>query len=53
MKMSLPSLEDPPTNPPIWEQLNDQQRAEVLDKLAQLIAKTAEAGTDREEISHD
>jgi predicted Fe-S protein YdhL (DUF1289 family) len=53
MQMSLPFLEDPPTNPPIWEQLDDQLRAEVLEKLAQLIARTAGAETGREESSHD
>ncbi|MGH9847539.1 MAG: hypothetical protein ACREEM_53285 [Blastocatellia bacterium] len=53
MQMSLPFLEDPPINPPIWEQLDDQQRAVVLDKLAQLIAKTAGAEPGREESSHD
>ena len=42
MQLSLPFRENPPPNSAIWEQLDEQQRAVVLDKLAQLIAKTAE-----------
>ena len=53
MQMNLPFLENPPLNPQIWEHLDEVQRAVVLDKLAQLIAKTAEAETGEEEPSHD
>jgi hypothetical protein len=53
MQMSLPFLEDPPLNPQIWEHLDDQQRAVILDKLAQLIAKTAKADPGQEESNHD
>jgi len=44
MQMSLPCLENPPLNPEIWEHLDAEQRAVVLDKLAPLIAKTAQTG---------
>ncbi len=49
MQMNLPFLENPPLNPEIWEHLDAKQRAVVLDKLAQLIAKTAGAETTGEE----
>ena len=45
MQLSLPFRDNPPLNPAIWEQLDERQRAVVLDKLAQLIAKTAENDT--------
>jgi len=51
--MNLPFLENPPLNPEIWEHLDNAQRAVVLDKLAQLIAKSAEAETQLEEPSHE
>jgi hypothetical protein len=54
MQMSLPFLENPPPrNAEIWEQLDNSQRAAVLDKLAQLIAKAAETGTQPEGASHE
>ena len=53
MQMNLPFLENPPLNPEIWEHLDNEQRAIVLDKLAQLIAKTAGAATGEEEPSHE
>lgn len=53
MQMNLPFLEEPPLSLEIWEHLNNQQRAVVVDRLAQLIAKTAEAELGQEESSHD
>jgi hypothetical protein len=53
MQLSLPFLENPPLNSPIWEHLDEVQRAVILDRLAQLIAKTAEAETGKEEPSHE
>jgi hypothetical protein len=53
MQMSLPFLENPPLNPQIWEHLDDAQRAVILDKLAQLIAKTAGTEIKQEARSHD
>ena len=53
MQLSLPLLENPPLNPAIWEQLDEQQRAVVLDKLAQLIAKTVENDTTQEDRRHE
>jgi hypothetical protein len=41
MQLSLPFLENPPLNPEIWEPLDPEERAGVLDRLAKLIAKTA------------
>jgi predicted Fe-S protein YdhL (DUF1289 family) len=53
--MNLPFLENPlpPHTTEIWEQLDDTQRAAVLDRLAQLIAKAAETGTQQEGGSHE
>lgn len=51
--MNLPFLENPPLNPAIWEHLDNAQRVVVLDKLAQLIAKTAAIETQAEEPSHE
>jgi hypothetical protein len=53
MQMNLPFLENPPLNPPIWQHLDEVQRAVVLNKLAQLIAKTAETATGKEERRHE
>ncbi len=53
MQLNLPFLENPPINPEIWEHLDDTQRAVVLDKLAQLLAKTVGAETGEEEPSHE
>ncbi len=53
MQMNLPFLENPPLNPEIWEHLDDAQRAVILEKLAQLIAKTVENETREEEPSHE
>jgi len=53
MQLSLPFLETPPLNPEIWEQLDERQRAVVLDKLAQLIAKTAENDTRQKGRRHE
>lgn len=53
MQLNLPFLENPPLNPEIWEHLDDAQRVVVLDKLAQLIARTAGAETGEEEPSHE
>lgn len=53
MQLSLPLLENPPLNPEIWEHLDERQRAVVLDKLAHLIAKTAENETRQEERRHE
>ncbi len=48
-QMSLPFLENPLTNQEVWERLDNAQRALVLDKLAQLIAKSAGAEAQPEE----
>jgi hypothetical protein len=55
IQMSLPFLENPPPprNAEIWEQLDNAQRAAVLDRLALLIAKTAETGNQPEGASHE
>ena len=55
IQMSLPFLENPPPphNTEIWEQLDNTQRAAALGKLAQLIARTAETGTQQEGASHE
>ena len=53
MQLSLPFLENPPLNPEIWESLDPEERAEVLDLLAKLIAKTAAVATQPEEASHE
>jgi len=53
MQMSLPFLENLPLNTEIWEHLDEAQRAVILDKLAQLLAKTARAETKQEDRSHD
>jgi len=52
-QMNLPFLENPPLNPEIWEHLDNAQRVVVLDKLAQLIARTATIETQAEELSHE
>jgi hypothetical protein len=52
-QMSLPFLGNPPTNPEIWEQLDLAQQAVVIDKLAQLIAKSAGAEAQPEEPGHE
>jgi hypothetical protein len=53
MQLSLPFRENPPPNSAIWEQLDERQRAVVLDQLAQLIAKTAENDTRPEDRRHE
>ncbi|MGH8582497.1 MAG: hypothetical protein ACREWG_06825 [Gammaproteobacteria bacterium] len=53
MQMSLPLPENPSLSPEIWEHLDEVQRAIVLDKLAQLIAKTVAAGLGQEESSYE
>ena len=53
MQLSLPFREKPPPHSAIWEQLDEQQRAVVLDKLAQLIATTAENDTRPEDRRHE
>ena len=53
MQLRLPFPETPPHQPPIWEQLDERQRAVVLDKLAQLIAKTAANETKPEDGRHE
>jgi hypothetical protein len=53
MQMNLPFLENPPLNPEIWEHLSAEQRAVVLDKLAQLIAQTAGAEPGEETSRHE
>ena len=53
IQMNLPFLEDPPLKPEIWEHLDNAQRAVVLDKLAQLIARTAAIETPPETPSHE
>lgn len=53
VQMNLPFLENPPLNPEIWEHLDSAQRIVVLDKLAQLIARTAAIETQAEEPSHE
>lgn len=51
---SLPFfLETPSPSPEIWEPLDNSQRAALLDKLAQLIAKSAVAQTQPEDPSHE
>jgi hypothetical protein len=52
LQLSLPFRENPPLKPAIWEQLDEQQRAVVLDQLAHLIAKTAENDTKPEDRRH-
>ncbi len=53
MQMNLPFLENPPLKPEIWEHLDNDQRTVVLDKLAQLIAKTAGAESKQEDHGHE
>lgn len=53
MPLSLPFPENPPRQPALWEQLDERQRAVVLDKLAQLIAKTAANETKPEDRRHE
>lgn len=53
MQMSLPFTEIPPQSPEIWEHLDEVQRAVVLDKLAQLMARTALAEAKPEDPSHE
>jgi hypothetical protein len=53
MQMNLPFLENPTLNPEIWEHLDARQRVVVLDKLAQLIVKTARAATEEAESGHE
>lgn len=53
MQLSLPFPEKPPHQPALWEQLDERQRAVVLDKLAQLIAKTAANETKPEDRRHE
>ena len=53
VQMNLPFLENPPLKPEIWEHLDNAQRVVVLYKLAQLIAKSAEAETPPEDLSHE
>jgi hypothetical protein len=53
MQLSLPFPETPPHQPPIWEHLDERQRAVVLDKLAQLIAKTAANEMEPEDRRHE
>jgi len=50
MQLSLPFLENPPRDPKVWEDLDEGHRAAIVDKLAQLIAKTE---TGKEEPSHE
>ena len=50
MQLSLPFLENPPRHQEVWEDLDEGQRAVIVDKLAQLIAKTE---TGKEEASHE
>ena len=50
MQLNLPFLENPPRHPKVWGDLDEGQRAVVIDQLAQLIAKT-EMG--KEERSHE
>lgn len=50
MQLSLPFLENPPRDPKVWEDLDEVHRAAIVDKLAQLIAKTE---TGKEEPSHE
>jgi hypothetical protein len=50
MQLSLPFLENPPRHPEVWDDLDEGQRAVIIDQLAQLIAKT-EMG--KEEPSHE
>ena len=53
MQKSLPFLENPSLKPAIWEHLDDGQRAVVLGKLAQLIAKTATVEAKPEAPRHE
>ena len=53
MQLSLPFPETPPHQPPIWEHLDERQRAVVLDKLAQLITKAAANDTKPEDCRHE
>lgn len=53
MQMKLPFLDNPPFKTEIWESLDNAQRDVVLNKLAQLIAKTAGTENKKEEISDE
>ena len=53
MQMNLPFLENPPLNPEIWEHLDNEQRTVVLDKLAQLMVKTAGVEPKQEDHGHE
>lgn len=49
----LAFLDIPCPHENLWAQLDNEQRAAVIEVLARLIAQTALPDTDREENSHD
>lgn len=53
MQMKLPFLDNPPFRAGIWESLDNVQRDVVLNKLAQLIAKTTGTEIQKEEKSDE
>ena len=53
MQMKLPFLENLPLKAEIWEGLDNAKRAVVIDKLAQLMTKTARKETQKEDVSHE
>jgi hypothetical protein len=52
LQLSLDILMDPPPDTGVWNSLNDEQRAVLIDALSRLIAKTVTA-TPIEEVDHD
>ena len=48
MQLSLPFQENPPRHPEVWEDLDEGQRAVIIDQLAQLIAKAGATATPQE-----
>ena len=50
MQLSLPFLENPPRHPEVWDDLDEGQRAVIIDQLAQRIARTK---TGTEEPGHE
>jgi hypothetical protein len=47
LQLSLDILNDPPPDNKVWNSLNEQQRAALIDVLTRLIAKTVIATQNR------
>lgn len=52
LQLSLDILTDPTPDTGVWNSLNDEQRAVLIDALTRLLAKTVVA-TQIEELNHD